>query len=530
MPLPRIALAQINPTVGAIEHNATLITAYCQRATEQDIDVIAFPELALTGYPPEDLLYRDALFARCQQAIEELRKQNYPFTLIIGLPIVQNGKIYNAAAILQPQKTIRYYLKQHLPNYDVFDEKRYFSSGSNTGLININGHKIGLVICEDLWCDGPAEAAKATGAEYLISINASPFHRKQASNRTALLQEKSTQLNIGIAYVNLVGAQDELIFDGDSQFISPTGQVEKCAENFKSELCIHKPGSPSTLSPAPSELSNIYQALVLGLKDYLQKNHFSRVVLGLSGGIDSALTLKIAYDAIGPKNIHCFLMPSRYTADMSNEDAITMCNHLGVSYDIVPIHHIFESFQQGLSPVFQDLPADLTEENLQARIRGTLLMAYSNKKGALVLATGNKSELAVGFSTLYGDMCGGFAPIKDVPKTLVYALSRYCNEHAEVIPWRIIERPPSAELAPDQVDQDRLPPYEILDRIIEYFVEQDLSAEQIIANGFDHDTVKKVIGLIKRNEYKRSQAPIGSRITARAFGKDRRYPITHGLF
>ncbi len=532
-----ITLAQINPTVGAIESNTQQVIACCHEALQNGSDVIIFPELVITGYPPEDLLYRDELYERVNAALQSICQQKIQMTIIVGHPSKEGGFIYNQASVIQNGGVIAQYNKQHLPNYNVFDEKRYFTAGDAACVVDIKGVNVAITICEDLWWPGPAQQAQQQGAQLIVSLNASPFHRRQATHRINMLTSLAQQVHLPIAYVNQVGAQDELVFDGGSMIINRDGKVCQHAPYFEQDFLqatfdFHQTPTitPIETLSVNNDISLIYRALVLGLGDYIEKNGFSNAILGLSGGIDSALTLAIAVDALGAENVQAISMPSPFTADISNEDAEKECELLNVTYHAIPISPIYCAFLQQLEPEFEGREADITEENLQARIRGTLLMAFSNKFGALVLSTGNKSELAVGFSTLYGDMCGGFAVLKDVPKTLVYELANYRNNISPAIPQRVIDRPPTAELANDQLDQDRLPPYDTLDAIIERFIEQDQSAQAIIADGFDKETVLDVIKLIKRNEYKRSQAPIGTRITQRAFGKDRRYPLTHELF
>ncbi|MDF1796320.1 MAG: NAD+ synthase [Coxiellaceae bacterium] len=532
-----LTLAQINPTVGAIEANTQQVIMCSHQAMHNDADVVIFPEMVLTGYPPEDLLYRDELYLRVEQALQSICQQRLPITIIVGHPAKQNGAIVNQASVIQNGEIIARYNKQHLPNYNVFDEKRYFTAGDQSCIVTIKDVRVAITICEDLWWPGPAQQAQQAGAQLIVSLNASPFHRRQAEQRVQMLTLLAQQVQLPIAYVNMVGGQDELVFDGGSLITNRNGVVCEHAPYFESD-CLHATldfsVSPS-INPTDTvvtcdDLALIYQALVLGLKDYISKNGFKNVILGLSGGIDSALTLAIAADALGAEHVEAISMPSQYTADISNEDAEEECKLLGVKYQQIAISPVYDALLQQLAPAFEGRDADITEENLQARCRGIILMALSNKFGSLVLSTGNKSELAVGFATLYGDMCGGFAVLKDAPKTLVYQLAEYRNTLSPAIPQRVIDRPPTAELANDQLDQDRLPPYDILDAIIERFIECDLSAQDIIAEGFDKDTVYDVIKLIKRNEYKRSQAAIGTRITQRAFGKDRRYPLTHELF
>lgn len=530
-----IATAQINFIVGDIEGNASRIIKTVQQITrENPVDLIIFSELCLTGYPPEDLLYRKKLYTLCNEAIERIKTETKHTRLIIGYPALEGEERFNCAALIEYGECTHTYKKQQLPNYTVFDEKRYFTAGRSPCVFMINTIPIGLLICEDLWHDEPIDQAIQNGAKMIININASPFDTNKAESRRELLHRQASRHSCPIVYANQVGGQDELVFDGGSQITDSNGDLCQIAKYFQEDILItkitqtNKALSIKKVAP-PAErnkLAHIYNALVLGVKDYVTKNHFKGVLLGLSGGIDSALTLAIAVDALGPDKVQAVLMPSQYTANISNEDAILEAKTLGVKYHILPIHSVAECFSNSLQETFQGLSVDKTEENIQARIRGTLIMALSNKFGDIVLTTGNKSEMAVGYATLYGDMAGGFAVLKDVPKTMVYQLSRYRNTCSPVIPDRVITREPSAELAPNQVDQDSLPPYDILDEIIYRFVDMDQSPETIIAAGFNKETVTRVIKLILINEYKRRQAPIGIRLSRKAFGKDRRYPIT----
>jgi len=532
----RVVMAQLNLVVGDIPGNTDrVITAARQAMETHQADVVVFPELALTGYPPEDLLLRPSLGVRIQEALDRIQNEALPITMVLGLPLQHQGLQYNAAVVIEGGELRQAFSKQHLPNYQVFDESRYFAVGRETGVMDLHGIPAAITVCEDLWHEGPVEAATKAGAALLININASPYDSEKLQQREALLARKSRENNITIVYVNLVGGQDELVFDGGSMVFDQSGV--KCAQapQFEEGLYpvelnyAHHCQPVSQRLPAPMNTEeSVYQALMIGVRDYVNKNGFATVVLGLSGGIDSALTLTLAVDALGAERVMAVMMPFRYTSQMSLEDSQALVDNLGVTYRIMPIEAMYDSFMEVLAEPFGDRPVDTTEENLQARIRGVLLMSLSNKLGALVLTTGNKSELAVGYSTLYGDMAGGFSVIKDVPKTLVYQLSRWRNRDGEVIPQRIIDRPPSAELAPDQTDQDSLPEYEVLDQILELYVERDYSAESIIAEGFEREDVSRAVRLVDVNEYKRRQAPIGVRITERGFGKDRRYPITNG--
>lgn len=528
-----IALAQLNLTVGDLQGNTRLIIdAIDQAKTQQQADVIVFPELATSGYPPEDLLFRPAFIQKIEHYINEIAKHCDGITAIIGAPVMQGDKLYNQALVLQNGQITASYSKQKLPNYRVFDEKRYFKAGTEACVVDIKGVKLGLLICEDIWRASPAQAATLAGAEMLCVLNASPFRLGKSSERHDLLVKKAQHYHVPIAYVNLVGGQDELVYDGDSCLYDRTGQLIYQAPLFESgtytyELPIDDAGeavSPRQMDEEPL----IYQTLVTGVRDYVNKNGFPGVLFGLSGGIDSALVAAIAVDALGADRVEAVMMPFRYTSSMSIEDARKEAEALGIRYREMPIEPIYESFMSSLEKEFEGTQKDATEENLQARTRGVLLMAMSNKLGKMLLATSNKSEMSVGYATLYGDMSGGFAPLKDVSKLRVYALARYRNTLGEqpVIPQRVIDRPPSAELAPDQKDQDSLPPYEVLDPILQAFIEDYQCVDDIVAQGYDEAIVRRVINLVLINEYKRRQGAPGVRISQRAFGKDRRYPIT----
>ena len=532
----RIVMAQQDFLVGAIEANAKKILAACDEARDQlAADVIVFPELALTGYPPEDLLLRPHFIEQVEAAVARLRAGIAGITAVVGYPLAQDDVLYNMAGVIRDGGIAGLYRKQHLPNYGVFDEKRYFAAGDAPCIVQVRDVPLGITICEDIWVHGPACQAAEAGAAVLININASPFHTGKRDEREQMLAQRARNSDLPIVYVNLVGGQDELVFDGGSFVVGPDGGVTQHAPPCVEGLYPVDFHAGDRLLPVPaervpplSEEEAVYGALVLGVRDYVNKNGFSGAVLGLSGGIDSALTLAIAVDAIGAERVSVVMMPSRYTADMSNEDARAEAELLGVDYHEIPIEAPFSSFLAVLEETFRGTEPDATEENIQARCRGIILMALSNKQGRILLTTGNKSEMSVGYATLYGDMAGGYAPIKDVPKLLVYRLSEYRNSLGRVIPQRVIDRPPSAELAPDQVDADSLPPYEILDPILERYIEHDQSVEEIVSAGFDVAVVRRVAGLVDRNEYKRRQAPPGVRITQRAFGRDRRYPITSG--
>ncbi len=526
----RIILAQLNFTVGDIEGNTKkIINAISQSESNNDTDLIIFPELTISSYPPEDLLLRPAFNKYISSALDEIVTITKNIHVIIGYPIIQNDKLYNACSLIYNGKIIKTYYKQNLPNYGVFDEKRYFTAGNETCLFEINGITAALSICEDIWVHEPIEAAATAGAKVMFNINASPYHKNKLSQRESIITSHAKDSNMHIVYCNLVGGQDELVFDGNSMIVNNEGEIIFHAPAFKEGLYdfdLNLNQSKDIKITSDTEEENIYNALVLGTQDYVKKNNFNGALIGLSGGIDSALTLSVAVDALGAENVEVLIMPSRFTADMSNEDAYQQAKTLGVKYEVISIEEPFKSFLKALEPRFKGLASDTTEENVQARCRGILLMAASNKSGKIVLTTGNKSEMAVGYATLYGDMAGGYAPLKDVWKTMVYTLAKWRNTKGQAIPKRVISRPPSAELRHDQVDQDSLPDYEILDPILEQYIELDTPPEQIIKNGFDTDTIYKVIRLVDRNEYKRRQAAPGVRITKRAFGRDRRYPIT----
>ncbi|CAK0776527.1 Glutamine-dependent NAD(+) synthetase [Gammaproteobacteria bacterium] len=534
----RVVMAQINLLVGDVPGNFSRILDAAFHARDcLCADLVVFPELTLTGYPPEDLLFSSELLMHVTRALEELRSRVHGIYLLVGHPERVQEKLYNAASVLHNGQIIGTYYKHILPNYAVFDEKRYFSAGREPLVVDVAGVAIGVTICEDLWHPGPAGVTARAGAQVLINLNASPYCMSKTAERETILRERVIESGLPIVYVNLVGGQDELIFDGESVVMNAAGTIIQRALPFEESLTLVEFSTEENrLFPIPGECStvlsveaSVYRALVLGVRDYIQKNKFSGALVGLSGGVDSALTLTIAVDALGAERVHAVMMPSRYSAAMSLEDARTEANALGVQQSVLPIEATFQSFLATLADEFAGLPADITEENLQARCRGVLLMALSNKNGRLVLTTGNKSEMAVGYATLYGDMAGGFAAIKDVPKTLVYRLARYRNHLSPVIPERVLTRPPSAELRPDQRDDDNLPPYEILDPILEKYIEEQACPEDIIAAGYDPATVQRVVTLVNRAEYKRRQAPPGVRITRRAFGRDRRYPITFGF-
>jgi NAD+ synthase (glutamine-hydrolysing) len=529
----RIAIAQFNAIVGDITGNADSIIALANQAKQHGADLIITPELALCGYPPEDLLFRQDFIIANQKALNRIATSTSGITVLVGHPHYEHKQLFNAASLLQHGKIAATYHKQILPNYSVFDEARYFEPDTQSLVFDLAGIKFGILICADGWEPAPAKKAKEAGAEFLLSLNASPYHMDKLETRYAVLIERVKETGLPMLYANLIGGQDELVFDGASFVLNAQGKVTHQLASFVEVLdyidIADKQPVAGSIIPALSLEAMVYNALKLGLADYVNKNGFPSVVLGLSGGIDSALTLAIAVDALGKDRVKVLLMSSQYTASISVDDAIAMAKLVDVDYSLIPIKSLFDHFKEALSVEFKGREEDATEENLQARIRGMLLMALSNKFGSIVLTTGNKSETAVGYTTLYGDMAGGFALLKDVPKTLVYRLAHYRNSLSTIIPERIITRPPSAELRDNQTDQDSLPSYEILDAIMQAYVEDDLSNDDIIKLGYHEVDVKRVTKLIDKNEYKRRQAPIGVRITQRGFGKDRRYPITYKL-
>ena len=552
----KIAVAQINCVLGDLSGNAAKILDCATRAKAAGAQVLLTPELSLCGYPPEDLLLRDGFFRDCALALDELAAALGGIKVIVGHPQLEGGRRYNAASVLHDGRIAATYRKRNLPNYTVFDEDRYFEPGSEPVVFEVNGVRLGINICEDLWGEqGPVEAgtsaaqrgaaagghskvwqadaprlARAAGAQVLLVLNASPYHTRQHDSRLAVARNRALENGLAIVYANMVGGQDELVFDGASFALDARGEATHQLPFFEEALdyvdIVDGVPQPGSRAQCLSLEAGVYKALCLGVRDYLGKNGFPGAILGLSGGVDSALTLAIACDALGADKVRAVMMPSQYTADISWLDSRDMVKRLGVRYDEIAIKPVFDSFLTALETEFKGQAVDATEENLQARIRGTLLMALSNKFGSIVLITGNKSEMAVGYSTLYGDMAGGFAVIKDVAKTLVYRLCEYRNSLGEVIPRRILERAPSAELRPDQTDQDSLPPYSVLDAIVSSYMEQNISPAEIVAGGQRAEDVARVVGLIKRNEYKRRQSPVGIRITQRGFGKDWRYPIT----
>ena len=570
----RIALAQINSTVGDLEGNTEKICEYIEKAKALEADLVAFPEMAIPGYPPEDLLLKPSFVQDNLEALQMVIKQTKGITAVVGM-VDRQDDIYNGAALIHDGGLVAIYHKIHLPNYGVFDENRYFQAGTDCPVIAARNVAVGVNICEDLWHpEGPALTQALGGdAEVIVSINASPYHRGKTRFREQMLATRARDNSVIVAYVNMVGGQDELVFDGQSVIVDQNGRVIVHGRPFEEELILAdlnidgvfrarlhdprrrqmklafmaekppvkrfvlpgriEPPKKRPLHPRPYEplhpLMEVYRALTLGVKDYVMKNGFSKVVIGISGGIDSALTALIAVDALGKDNVVGILMPSQYTSAMSVEDSQLLTKALGVKLLVIPIKEVFQTYLKLFTKEFKGRAPDVTEENLQARIRGNILMAFSNKFGWLVLTTGNKSEMSVGYATLYGDMAGGFAVIKDVPKTLVYELANHRNslEKRPLIPQRIFKRPPTAELKPGQTDQDTLPPYPVLDPIVLAYVEEDIGFEEIVSMGHDRRTVEKVIRMVDHSEYKRRQAPIGIKITPRAFGRDRRVPITN---
>jgi NAD+ synthase (glutamine-hydrolysing) len=529
----KVAIAQINSIVGDFAGNSAKILEFCQRAAAQGADVVVTPELSLAGYPPEDLLLRPSFYAKCEQTLDALRAELGKLKdlhVVIGHPIWRGDARFNAASVCVNGEVAGVYCKHDLPNDAVFDEKRYFTSADTPLVLTIKGVKFGINICEDTWSTPAPARAKAAGAQVLLVPNASPYHMNKQHLRYEVMRNKVIAQGMSLVYANLIGGQDELIFDGNSFVMGPDGAICAQLQHFDEDLQIVEFDEAVPLKQEiHAELpvvAQVYKALVLGVRDYIRKNGFPSVLIGLSGGVDSALTLAIAVDALGADKVRAVMMPSPYTADISWLDSREMVKRIGVRYDEVPISDVFNAFRNTLSTEFAGLKEDTTEENIQARIRGTILMALSNKHGSIVLTTGNKSEMAVGYCTLYGDMAGGFAVIKDIAKTLVYQLCDYRNSLSDVIPERILTRAPSAELRPDQKDQDSLPPYDILDGIMQRYMEENQSTEEILAAGYQRADVDRITRLIKINEYKRRQAPIGIRVTHRAFGRDWRYPIT----
>jgi NAD+ synthase (glutamine-hydrolysing) len=534
----RIALAQLNLLVGDVQGNAARVIEFARAAHSQhEADLVAFPELTLSGYPPEDLLFHRGFRRQIEAGLEEVSRQVTGPDVMVGYPEYTRSTIYNSAALISGGAVAAIHRKAELPNYKVFDEKRYFHAGAQPTVVECKGFRVGLLVCEDIWEPEPAQLARSDRAELLVVINASPYERNKQRERESVLRARAADVGLPIAYVNMVGGQDELVFDGNSFVTDAEGNVVMRAPPFEEGTYLidfQRRGRgtvvpvPGDVAPELSDEASVYSALVLGVRDYVNKHGFPGVVMGLSGGVDSALTLAIAADALGADRVHAVMMPSRYTSSMSLQDAAEEARLLGVKYSELSIEGMFEATLGTLKAEFAGRPPDATEENIQSRCRMLLLMGISNKTGRMLLTTGNKSEMAVGYATLYGDMAGGFAPIKDCSKMLVYRLAAYRNSVGRVIPQRVIDRPPSAELRHEQKDSDSLPPYEILDPILEAFIEEDLSVDELEARGFDRATVGRVLDLVKRNEYKRRQAPPGVRVSRRAFGRDWRYPITNG--
>ncbi len=533
----RIALAQLDLLVGDVNGNATRVVSAARRAqAELAADLVLFPELTLSGYPPEDLLFHRGFRRQIQAGLQRVCEEVAGTSVMVGYPEYAEAGIYNSAALIANGAIAAIHRKSELPNYKVFDEKRYFQAGSQPSVAGV-GVRVGLLVCEDIWTPEAAQLARADGAELLVVINASPFEIHKQRERETVARARALDLGVPLAYVNLVGGQDELVFDGNSFVMSAEGVVVMRAPAFREgtyAVDFVRDGAgklvpqAAHVEPELTDEASVYGALVLGVRDYVNKHGFPGVVIGLSGGVDSALTLALAVDALGAERVHAVMMPSRFTSGMSLADAQEQARLLGVQYSVLSIEGMFEATLAALKDEFAGRAADATEENIQSRCRMLLLMGISNKTGKMLLTTGNKSEMAVGYATLYGDMAGGFAPIKDCSKMLVYRLAAYRNSLGRVIPQRVIERPPSAELRPDQQDSDSLPAYAVLDAILEAFIEEDLSVDEIEARGFDRATVARVLDLVKRNEYKRRQAPPGVRVSRRAFGRDWRYPITNG--
>jgi len=529
----RIVQAQLNFRVGDIAYNLQKHRDAIKKALELKADAILFSELSLTGYPPEDLLLRPEFIKETQHSLEELAKETPDIYCIVGHPLLIESWLYNACSVLLNGKIITQYQKQCLPNYGVFDEARYFSPGKSTCLFSLRDIPTSIIICEDLWKLEPSEKAKHKGAKLLLVPNASPFEINKHEKRFEIITKRAKKHKFSIIYVNQITGQDELVFDGGSMVVNAKGELCHLAKHCEEELSVididvnGNISAQKTITP-PQTLTRIYNVLTLGLRDYVQKNHFKSVIIGVSGGIDSALTLALAVDALGKENVYALVMPSRYTASISLEDAEILIKNLDVKSETLSIEPTYQAMLETLKTSFAHTKSDVTEENIQARIRGMLLMSLSNKFGSLVLTTGNRSEIAVGYCTLYGDMVGGYAVLKNIPKTLVYALSHYRNQISSVIPERILTRAPTAELAPNQTDQDVLPPYDILDAILEAYINQSKSSQEIIDKGFDAATVNRVIKMIKGSEYKRKQSAIGPHVDNKSFIKDWRYPVTNG--
>jgi NAD+ synthase (glutamine-hydrolysing) len=526
----KLAIAQINCVLGDLAGNSAKILRYAEQAKQQGAQLMLTSELGLCGYPPEDLLLRDGFYKACSQALDALAKQVSGIAVLVGHPHEQDGKHYNAASLLRDGAIVATYHKHLLPNYAVFDEERYFDKGTAPYVFEMDGIRFAVNICADIWEPEAPRYAKDAGAQVLLVLNASPYAKDKHESRCRAIRARIAETGMAVVYANMVGGQDELVFDGGSFAMDRLGNLTAQSAHFEEALSVLEISAGAQPSGEKAALletdAGVYRALCLGVRDYIGKNRFPGVLLGMSGGIDSALTLAIAVDALGADKVHAVMMPSPYTAQISLDDSREMVKRLGVRYEELSIEAVFQNYLGILAPGFAGRAVDATEENLQARIRGTLLMALSNKFGSLVLTTGNKSEMSVGYATLYGDMAGGFAVLKDVSKTLVYRLAHYRNTQGQAIPERIITRPPSAELRPDQTDQDSLPPYDVLDGIVECYVEQDMAIPEIVAQGYPEADVRRVVRLIRLSEYKRRQSAVGIRITERSYGKDWRYPIT----
>jgi len=528
----KVGLAQVNFCVGDIKENTLKVISTIEKARKKKVDLLVFPELSLVGYPPQDLLLKKHFVQENRKALDKIKKYTKNIVILLGfVDSDSSGSIYNACALIQDGKILDIYRKTKLPNYGVFDEKRYFQPGTEISSYSFKGHKFSVTICADIWGKGFVDLLRGKDFDFVINISASPFHMGKLSMRKDILKSVSKSINCPILYCNLVGGQDDLVFDGASMVVDVDGKIVNLAKEFKEDLLITKFPLKNTksFSLEADHTQEAFDALCLGVKDYIYKHSFNKVVVGVSGGIDSAAVLALSVLALGKKNVYGLLMPSRFTSRETFSDAKKLCKNLGVEYSVISIDEIFDSYLKNTKKFFNKKPLDKTEENIQARIRGNLLMAFSNKFGYLVFNTGNKSELSCGYCTLYGDMVGGFGILSDIPKTLVYSLSHYINKYCKknVIPLSIIKRPPSAELKFNQKDSDSLPDYDILDPILKFYVEDDLSLDQIVAKGIDKKIAKKIIDMVDRNEYKRRQAPMGIKITPRAFGRDRRMPITN---
>jgi NAD+ synthase (glutamine-hydrolysing) len=539
MPTPtlRLALAQLDFTVGAVADNTQRVIDTANRARDElHADVVIFPELTLSGYPPEDLLFHAGLRKQVAAGLARVCAEVRGIDAVVGYPEYAGNAIYNSAAFVRNGMITANHRKRELPNYKVFDEKRYFKAGTQSTIVDLKGIRTALLVCEDIWEPAPARSAKESGAQLIVVINGSPYSLNYQQRREDVVRERVRDVNLPVIYLNLLGGQDELVFDGGSFVMNAQGEVVQRMPPFRDDVFaveVNLAGDkavpvPARVEPLLSQEASVYNALLLGVRDYVNKHKFPGVVVGLSGGVDSALTLTLAVDALGKDRVRAVMMPSRYTSQLSLDLARDQAQLLGVRYDVIPIEGMFAAATEALKEVFAGREPDSTEENIQARCRGMLLMAISNKTGSMVLTTGNKSEMSVGYATLYGDMAGGFAPIKDCSKLMVYRVCHYRNSISPAIPQQVIDRPPTAELRANQKDTDSLPPYEVLDPILELFIESDLSVDEITARGFDRATVGRVLDMVKRNEYKRRQAPPGVRISSRAFGRDWRYPITSG--